>query len=51
MQTVTTLMLLGVLLGSAAPAHGQAYIKTPLSKKTKKIKPGMSREDRAEYCG
>jgi hypothetical protein len=51
MRILTIAMLIGALLGTAAPAHGQAYIKTPLSKKTKKVKRGMSREQVIEILG
>ena len=51
MKTITIALLAFAFLGASAPAHGQAYIKTPLSKKTKKIKPGWSRERVIERLG
>lgn len=51
MKTFATAFLIAALLGATAPAHGQAYIKTPLSKKTKKVKRGMSREQVIDILG
>ncbi len=45
MRTAFSIVVLALVAASAPSAVlGQAYIKTELSKKTKQIKPGMSRE-------
>jgi hypothetical protein len=51
MRTLKILLLACATAGLALPAQGQAYIKTPLSKKTKKIKRGWSRERVVELLG
>ena len=53
MNRIIPLLMILTLIGAASPqpALGQAYIKTKLSKKTKKIKPGMSREEVLSILG
>ena len=51
MKRITIVLLTLAFLGASVPVHGQAYIKTLLSKKTKKIKLGWSREQVIERLG